>query len=91
MVYGIAYCPVDRNADLKDLGVDDSKQLTEAQRDALMQKIDDNNDYIGTGQRRIMRKQLTEEQSYVLLQKIDDNNFPRRTSRRRCTVAASTT
>ena len=25
MVYGIAYCPVERNADLKNLGVDDSK------------------------------------------------------------------
>ena len=25
MVYGIAYCPVERNGDLKDLGVDDSK------------------------------------------------------------------
>ena len=25
MVYGIAYCPVEKNADLKNLGVDDSK------------------------------------------------------------------
>ena len=25
MVYGIAYCPVKKNADLKALGVDDSK------------------------------------------------------------------
>ena len=25
MVYGIAYCPVEKNADLKSLGVDDSK------------------------------------------------------------------
>jgi len=47
MVYGIAFCPLDRNQDLKDLGVDDSKALTEAQREGLLQKILDNNDYIG--------------------------------------------
>jgi ribonuclease H2 subunit A len=47
MVYGIAFCPVSRNQDLKDLGVDDSKALTEAQREGLLQKLLDNNDYIG--------------------------------------------
>jgi ribonuclease H2 subunit A len=39
MVYGIAYCPVARNQDLKDLGVDDSKKLTEEQREGLLQKV----------------------------------------------------
>ena len=38
MVYGIAFCPVSRNADLKALGVDDSKALTEEQRDKLLDK-----------------------------------------------------
>jgi len=47
MVYGIAFCPVSKNADLKSLGVDDSKALTEAQREALLKKLLDNNDYIG--------------------------------------------
>jgi ribonuclease H2 subunit A len=47
MVYAIAYCPLKRNKDLKDLGVDDSKALTEAQREGLLQKLHDNNDYIG--------------------------------------------
>ena len=64
MVYGIAYCPVNRsclgvyyistfvrckfmfnwiqtlrNDDLKALGVDDSKKLTEEQREELLQKV----------------------------------------------------
>jgi len=47
MVYGIAFCPVAKNGDLKALGVDDSKQLTEEQRENLLQKVLDNNDYIG--------------------------------------------
>lgn len=47
MVYGISYCPVKKNKDLKDLGVDDSKALTEEQREKLLQKLLDNNDYIG--------------------------------------------
>jgi len=47
MVYGIAYCPVEKNADLKNLGVDDSKALKEGQRDELLQKLFDNSDYIG--------------------------------------------
>jgi len=47
MVYGIAYCPVDRNDDLKALGVDDSKKLTEEQREELLQKVLDNSSYLG--------------------------------------------
>ena len=47
MVYGISFCPVSRNQDLKELGVDDSKQLTEEQREKLLEKVLDNNDYIG--------------------------------------------
>ena len=47
MVYGISFCPVSRNQDLKDLGVDDSKALTEEQREKLLDKVLDNNDYIG--------------------------------------------
>ena len=47
MVYGIAFCPVSKNNDLKSLGVDDSKALTEEQREGLLQKVLDNNEYIG--------------------------------------------
>jgi len=47
MVYGIAYCPVEKNKDLKELGVDDSKKLTEEQREELLQKVLDNKDYLG--------------------------------------------
>jgi len=47
MVYGISFCPVSKNTDLKELGVDDSKALTEEQRDNLLKKVLDNNDYIG--------------------------------------------
>ena len=39
MVYGIAYCPVDKNADLKELGVDDSKALKESEREELLEKL----------------------------------------------------
>jgi len=47
MVYGISYCPKIKSDDLKKLGVDDSKALTEEQREKLLQKVLDNNDYIG--------------------------------------------
>jgi len=47
MVYGISFCPVSKNKDLKALGVDDSKALTEEQREKLLDKVLDNNDYIG--------------------------------------------
>jgi len=39
MVYGIAYCPVDKNSDLKALGVDDSKVLKESERENLFDKL----------------------------------------------------
>ena len=39
MVYGIAFCPVDWNAELKELGVDDSKALKEEEREKLLQKL----------------------------------------------------
>ena len=47
MVYGIAFCPVEKNGDLKELGVDDSKALKEEQREALLEKLIANSDYIG--------------------------------------------
>jgi len=49
MVYGICFCPISRNEDLKQLGVDDSKALTEEQRDKLLDKVLDNNSYLGWG------------------------------------------
>ena len=39
MVYGIAYCPVEKNEDLKNLGVDDSKALKESEREKLLGKL----------------------------------------------------
>ena len=47
MVYGIAYCPISRTTDLKDLGAADSKQLKEEDRDDILDKIHANKDYIG--------------------------------------------
>ncbi len=47
MVYACAFCPVKKNGDLRSLGVDDSKALTEAQREGLLQKLLDNGDYVG--------------------------------------------
>ena len=47
MVYGISFCPVSRNKELKDLGVDDSKALTEEKREELLDKVLANDDYIG--------------------------------------------
>ena len=47
MVYGIAFCPVDKNDDLKALGVDDSKALKEEQRDQLLEKLQEARDYVG--------------------------------------------
>ena len=47
MVYGISFCPINKNSDLKELGVDDSKALTDKKREELLGKLTDNSDYIG--------------------------------------------
>jgi len=47
MVYGISFCPAERNSDLKALGVDDSKQLTEEQREGMLEKLLEHREYIG--------------------------------------------
>lgn len=47
MVYGISFCPLSKNSDLKELGVDDSKALTEEKRDELLDKLFKNSDYVG--------------------------------------------
>eukprot|EP00116_Pleurobrachia_bachei_P006227 sb/3466489/ len=47
MVYGIAYCPVSKIPDLTELGVNDSKQLKESDRERILAGINENNDYIG--------------------------------------------
>jgi len=47
MVYGISFCPISKNSDLKELGVDDSKALTDAKREELLGKLTENSDYIG--------------------------------------------
>ncbi|EDW45393.1 ribonuclease H2 subunit A [Drosophila sechellia] len=39
MVYGISYCPLERNKALEDLGCADSKQLTEGKRDIIFNDI----------------------------------------------------
>ena len=39
MVYGIAAWPVAKREELSQLGFTDSKKLTEAERDALFEKI----------------------------------------------------
>ncbi|XP_032995682.1 ribonuclease H2 subunit A [Lacerta agilis] len=47
MVYGICYCPVDRQGDLESLKVADSKTLTEAQREQLFEKLGAAKDFVG--------------------------------------------
>jgi len=47
MVYGIAYCPMEWNDDLKALGVDDSKALKEEQREQLLEKLHGVKDKVG--------------------------------------------
>lgn len=47
MVYGIAYCPITKVPDLETLGAADSKQLKEADRNEILDKIHENSDYIG--------------------------------------------
>jgi ribonuclease H2 subunit A len=47
MVYACAYCPVDKTDDLKAIGVDDSKALTEEQREKMFGGIVSNSDFVG--------------------------------------------
>lgn len=47
MVYGIAYCPLDKSAALKKLGCADSKVLTEEKREELFGKLCDEKEYVG--------------------------------------------
>ncbi|XP_068177776.1 ribonuclease H2 subunit A isoform X2 [Antennarius striatus] len=47
MVYGICFCPISKNEELKDLKVADSKTLTEAERENLFEKLNEAKSYIG--------------------------------------------
>ncbi|KAG1047740.1 hypothetical protein G6F43_009831 [Rhizopus delemar] len=47
MVYAVSYCPLSRHQELRDLGFDDSKKLTEEKRDQLAKLIEANKDWIG--------------------------------------------
>ncbi|XP_076032888.1 ribonuclease H2 subunit A [Oratosquilla oratoria] len=47
MVYGVCYCPLSKQDDLKNLGAADSKTLTEEQREKLFSLIHENKDYLG--------------------------------------------
>ncbi|CAH1782497.1 unnamed protein product, partial [Owenia fusiformis] len=47
MVYGIAYCPISMKDKLKDMGLADSKTLSEEKRESLMNSIDEAKDYMG--------------------------------------------
>jgi len=49
MVYGLAYCPIEKHSKLKSLGVDDSKTLTESKREELFDILSSKSseEYIG--------------------------------------------
>ncbi|CAO3698603.1 unnamed protein product [Rhizopus stolonifer] len=47
MVYAVCYCALSRHQELRELGFDDSKKLTEEKRDQLAKIIQDNQDWIG--------------------------------------------
>ncbi|XP_039283157.1 ribonuclease H2 subunit A [Nilaparvata lugens] len=47
MVYGICYCPLDKEADVKSLGSADSKSLTEQKRETIFDSICKETSYVG--------------------------------------------
>lgn len=47
MVYGIAYCPVERQMELRKRGMDDSKKLTAEAREQMFQIASDISDWFG--------------------------------------------
>eukprot|EP00158_Paraphelidium_tribonemae_P002412 Partr_v1_DN25345_c0_g1_i2_m21661 putative Endonuclease that specifically degrades the RNA of RNA- DNA hybrids (By similarity) len=47
MVYGIAFCPVGRQMELRERGMDDSKKLTHETRQMLFDKGSEFNDWFG--------------------------------------------
>lgn len=49
MVYGTAFCPINKMVDLDGLGCDDSKALTEEKRDGLFETICKSSKFVGWG------------------------------------------
>lgn len=47
MVYGVAYCPISKKDELKQIECDDSKKLTEEKRNELLSKLCEVSDYFG--------------------------------------------
>ena len=47
MVYGIAYCPISKIPLIESLGVADSKQLKESEREAILERILQSEDDMG--------------------------------------------
>ncbi|CAH3019536.1 unnamed protein product [Porites evermanni] len=47
MVYGICYYPISRAEEVKNLGLADSKTLSEEQREELFKTVDENKEFIG--------------------------------------------
>ncbi|OBZ85137.1 Ribonuclease H2 subunit A [Choanephora cucurbitarum] len=47
MVYAVSYCPLSKHQELKKLGFDDSKKLTEEKRADLAKAVEKNKDWIG--------------------------------------------
>ena len=46
-MYGVAYCPLDRVKELKELGVDDSKKLTAQERNDQLAGIRSRSEWLG--------------------------------------------
>lgn len=47
MVYGVSYCPIKMEEDLKKLECADSKTLTEKKREEIFETLKKANDFIG--------------------------------------------